>query len=67
MAIFDKTFYALQLKGLSMSKSKADGEKYIQLLSFEAKRDVASSALSGGMKRKLHLAMALTGSSKVVT
>ena len=48
-----------------MSEAKLDGEKYIDMLSFTAKRNVASSTLSGGMKRKLHLAMALTGSSKV--
>ena len=54
-----------KLKGLSMSEAKADGQKYIDMLSFNPKKNVASSALSGGMKRKLHLAMALTGSSKV--
>ena len=48
-----------------MSDAKLDGHKYIDMLNFNAKKNVASSALSGGMKRKLHLAMALTGSSKV--
>ena len=48
-----------------MSDAKLDGQKYIDMLNFNAKKNVASSALSGGMKRKLHLAMALTGSSKV--
>ena len=48
-----------------MSEAKVDGQKYVDMLSFNDKKNVASSALSGGMKRKLHLAMALTGSSKV--
>ena len=58
--------YLFKLKGLSMSEAKVDGQKYIDMLSFNDKKNVASSALSGGMKRKLHLAMALTGSSKVI-
>ena len=39
---------------------------YTEKLNLVAKRNVSSSSLSGGMKRKLHLAMALTGDSKVL-
>ena len=48
-----------------MKEAKKDGDFYIQSLNLNAKKYVASTALSGGMKRKLHLAMALTGPSKV--
>ena len=62
---FFLSIIAIKLKGLSMSEAKTDGKKYIDLLSLQEKTNVRSAALSGGMKRKLHLAMALTGSSKV--
>ena len=54
-----------QLKGLSWSEAKKEGMQYITDLNLLPKKDVLSTALSGGMKRKLHLAMALTGQSKV--
>ena len=54
-----------QLKGLSWSEAKKEGMRYITDLDLLPKKDVLSTALSGGMKRKLHLAMALTGHSKV--
>ena len=54
-----------QLKGISWSEAKKEGMRYIKDLNLVPKKDVPSTALSGGMKRKLHLAMALTGHSKV--
>ena len=54
-----------QLKGISMKEAKRDANFYIDNLNLKAKKFVSSTALSGGMKRKLHLAMALTGPSKV--
>ena len=50
-----------------MKEARKDGDFYIDSLNLKAKKYVASTALSGGMKRKLHLAMALTGPSKVST
>ena len=48
-----------------MKEAKKDANFYIDGLNLKAKKYVASTALSGGMKRKLHLAMALTGPTKV--
>ena len=48
-----------------MSQARKDGNFYINNLNLAAKKNMPSTALSGGMKRKLHLAMALTGPSKV--
>ena len=49
-----------------MREAEVDANFYITKLNLNAKRHVYSSNLSGGMKRKLHLAMALTGPSKVL-
>ena len=38
----------------------------MQAVGLQDKRDCKASALSGGMKRKLQVALALLGSSKVV-
>ena len=54
------------MKGISWSEAKKEGMRYITDLNLVPKKDVPSTALSGGMKRKLHLAMALTGHSKVL-
>ena len=48
-----------------MQEARKDANFYITSLNLQAKKFVMSTALSGGMKRKLHLAMALTGPSKV--
>ena len=54
------------MKGISWSEAKKQGMEYIEKLNLVPKKDVKSTSLSGGMKRKLHLAMALTGDSKVL-
>ena len=54
------------VKGLYGSNLRADVENVIQDVGLTEKRHVLSSALSGGMKRKLSLAMALIGNSKFV-
>ncbi len=48
-----------------MKEARKDGNFYIDSLNLKPKKNMPSTALSGGMKRKLHLAMALTGPSKV--
>ena len=40
-------------------------DKMISLLNLESKRNVQSSKLSGGMKRKLSVGIALIGNSEV--
>ena len=63
-----------------MSQARKEGISYIDKLNLRSKKNVPSTSLSGGksivtqtmtmttisgMKRKLHLAMALTGETKV--
>jgi ABC-type multidrug transport system ATPase subunit len=55
----------LQLKGGSREEAKKDATKFIQMLKLTNKKNEMSSTLSGGMKRKLSLGIALIGNSKV--
>lgn len=54
------------LKGATTQEAKSEVRKYVQLLSLEAKANVLSSALSGGMKRKLQMGIAFCADSRVV-
>lgn len=58
-------FYS-KLKGLNEAEIDNEVNKYIKLLELEPKADVRSARLSGGMKRKLSVGVALCGGSKVV-
>lgn len=58
-------FYS-RLKGLDAAEVELEVIKYVQLLELEPKIDAMSSTLSGGMKRKLSVGVALCGGSKVV-
>ena len=54
------------LKGTSMKDAKFQAHDYIEQLDFIPKTNAKADTLSGGMKRKLHLGIALVGDSKVV-
>nr|XP_061805523.1 phospholipid-transporting ATPase ABCA3-like [Nerophis lumbriciformis] len=58
-------FYA-QLKGFSKEKIPDEVDRIIGILHLEDKRNARSKTLSGGMKRKLSIGIALIGDSKVV-
>ncbi|XP_077475481.1 phospholipid-transporting ATPase ABCA3 [Stigmatopora argus] len=58
-------FYA-QLKGFSKAKIEDEVERMVSVLRLEDKRNARSKTLSGGMKRKLSIGIALIGDSKVV-
>uniref|UniRef100_A0A665VH39 ABC transporter domain-containing protein n=1 Tax=Echeneis naucrates TaxID=173247 RepID=A0A665VH39_ECHNA len=58
-------FYA-QLKGYSKDKIPDEVDRIIRILSLEDKGQARSKTLSGGMKRKLSIGIALIGDSKVV-
>ena len=49
-----------------MKDAKFQAHGYIKQLDFAAKTNAKADTLSGGMKRKLHLGIALVGDSKVV-
>lgn len=59
------TCYMFQLKGYSRQEAKKDAIRFLQILNLTDKKNEMSSALSGGMKRKLSLGIALIGNSKV--
>ena len=55
------------IKGKSSNEElKEEIDELLNKLYLESKRDVISSSYSGGMKRKLNLAIALVGQSKIV-
>ncbi|XP_012502961.1 PREDICTED: ATP-binding cassette sub-family A member 3-like [Propithecus coquereli] len=58
------SFYA-QLKGLSRHKCPEEVKQMLHILSLEDKWDSRSRFLSGGMKRKLSIGIALIAGSKV--
>jgi len=54
-----------QLKGHPVKKLKQEVNRMITVLRLEEKQDVYSKNLSGGMKRKLSVGIALIAGSKV--
>jgi len=58
-------FFAM-LKGCSRKEAKKDAVEFLQRLNLINKKNEMSSVLSGGMKRRLSLGIALIGNSKVL-
>lgn len=58
-------FYSC-LKGNNSEAAEAECKKYLPLLELEEKKNALTSTLSGGMKRKLSVVIALCGNSKIV-
>lgn len=54
-----------QLKGLPLKEAKSDGLKLLKLLDLQQKKNELVNTLSGGMKRKVSLAIALIGNPEV--
>lgn len=50
---------------MPLSKAKLEGLNLLKLLNISQKKNELVSSLSGGMKRKLSLAIALVGSPEV--
>ncbi|XP_062542051.1 phospholipid-transporting ATPase ABCA3-like [Armigeres subalbatus] len=55
-----------RLKGVSNAAINSEIDRYLKLLELDNKRNAQSHTLSGGMKRKLAVGIALCGGSKVV-
>lgn len=55
------------LIGCSKDRVSAEIDRIIEAVGLVDKRHIFSSALSGGMKRKLSVGIALIGDSKVTT
>ena len=50
---------------MTKSAAELESEKYTSMLNLVSKRNVIVTNLSGGMKRKVNLGIALIGDSKV--
>uniref|UniRef100_A0A182MY51 ABC transporter domain-containing protein n=1 Tax=Anopheles dirus TaxID=7168 RepID=A0A182MY51_9DIPT len=66
LTVREHLYFYGRLKGLSKLQAHYEIEKYIKALELVDKADVRSSSLSGGMKRKLCVGIALCAGSRVV-
>ncbi|XP_055623836.1 phospholipid-transporting ATPase ABCA3-like [Toxorhynchites rutilus septentrionalis] len=66
MTVSEHMRFFARLKGVPKSGIASEIESYLQMLELVDKRNAQSHTLSGGMKRKLAVGMALCGGSKVV-
>ncbi|XP_058116458.1 phospholipid-transporting ATPase ABCA3-like [Anopheles ziemanni] len=66
MTVAEHIEFFARLKGVPRNKIKDEIRHYVQLLELEDKLNKQSHTLSGGMKRKLSVGIALCGGSKVV-
>ncbi|XP_068154368.1 LOW QUALITY PROTEIN: phospholipid-transporting ATPase ABCA3 [Drosophila tropicalis] len=66
MSVSNHIRFFSRLKGLRGNEVENEVAKYLKMIELEDKANVASSKLSGGMKRKLSVCCALCGDTKVV-
>ncbi|XP_050311852.1 phospholipid-transporting ATPase ABCA3 isoform X2 [Anthonomus grandis grandis] len=66
LTVEEHLYFFSKLKGVRGKAVKAEVDKYVELLELKKKRMKKARTLSGGMKRKLCVGIALCGGSKVV-
>ncbi|XP_055628188.1 phospholipid-transporting ATPase ABCA1-like [Toxorhynchites rutilus septentrionalis] len=66
LTVAEHLYFYSRLKGLSRVQAKCEINKYVNALELVDKANVISVSLSGGMQRKLCVAIALCAGSKVV-
>ncbi|XP_058837017.1 phospholipid-transporting ATPase ABCA3-like [Topomyia yanbarensis] len=66
MTVSEHLSFFGRLKGISKANLAAEIDRYLKTLELEDKRHAQSQTLSGGMKRRLAVGIALCGGSKVV-
>nr|XP_033770036.1 ATP-binding cassette sub-family A member 3 [Geotrypetes seraphini]XP_033770037.1 ATP-binding cassette sub-family A member 3 [Geotrypetes seraphini]XP_033770038.1 ATP-binding cassette sub-family A member 3 [Geotrypetes seraphini] len=66
MTVEEHLFFYSDMKGFSPWKCPEEIERILRILDLQEKRCSLSKTLSGGMKRKLSIGIALIGNSKVV-
>ncbi|XP_064471064.1 phospholipid-transporting ATPase ABCA3-like isoform X2 [Ornithodoros turicata] len=66
MTVLEHLLFFCKLKQMSASDTEEQARKMMSALNLHRKADVVSKHLSGGMKRKLSIGVALIGMSKVV-
>lgn len=64
--VCDKCFLFLQLKGLNSKQSREEAAKMLAVLQLTDKSSALAKNLSGGMRRKLSVGLALCAGSKVI-
>ncbi|GJQ88074.1 hypothetical protein Trydic_g13087 [Trypoxylus dichotomus] len=65
LTVAEHLYFYNKLKGLNKKEIETETNTYIELLNLVSKRNAKSKTLSGGMKRKLNVAIALCGKSKI--
>lgn len=66
LTVKEHIIFFSRLKGLNKKEVNAEVDKYVDLIELRDKINAQSKTLSGGMKRKLSVAISLCGGSKVV-
>ncbi|XP_007499576.1 phospholipid-transporting ATPase ABCA3-like isoform X4 [Monodelphis domestica] len=66
LTVAEHLFFYAQLKGLPLEKCSEEIDHILTILDMEQKRHTLSRSLSGGMKRKVSIGIALIAGSKVV-
>lgn len=66
LTVHEHIIFYCHLKGLSEEAAESEARKYGQILELSDKMDTLSMNLSGGMKRKLSVVIALCGHSKII-
>ncbi|XP_017768274.1 PREDICTED: ATP-binding cassette sub-family A member 3 [Nicrophorus vespilloides] len=66
LTVSEHIYFYSKLKGMDKRDVQREIDQYVALLELEDKRNKKSCTLSGGMKRKLSVAVAFCGNSKVV-
>lgn len=66
LTVYEHLWFYARLKRLSEKSAKSEAEKFIKDLALVHKRDEYSRNLSGGMQRKLSVAVAFVGGSRTV-
>uniref|UniRef100_A0A4X2LRM6 ABC transporter domain-containing protein n=1 Tax=Vombatus ursinus TaxID=29139 RepID=A0A4X2LRM6_VOMUR len=66
LTVSEHLYFFAMLKGFSKKNLKNEIDHMLNIFNLEEKRNAFSNSLSGGMKRKLSISIALIGDSKVV-
>lgn len=66
LTVREHIIFFSKLKGLTDEEAEMEVQKFVNILELQPKIEAQSKTLSGGMKRKLSVGVALCGGSKVV-